>query len=311
MPSADDIQSLLVHGLGIHRYPGHGIVPDHRKFFCRNAVRTPRLHCKLRKSVKTERILQRVKKAFQLIRFQCGWRSSADIDGIKDAALCFHHPGNRLNFLYKGVQIQIHTVLPLLQGIRTEGTVQADTGTKRNPHIKAVPVFIIDIFQDLPLPVGYGNGKGGLLRTYQISFPHFFRRFSILHSRFDHTHRQLGRPDPGKVSPGKRSSCEFHQKLIEGILYLVFIFFSYLMGILTAKKGIRRLPLYEFRADHTSALFTVVMDQTVLILFFYPEAKICAGSILFFVLIRDVDLAFRIKSTDQFINIMFKFSVQK
>ena len=54
------------------------------------------------------------------------------------------------------------------------------------------------------------------------------------------------------------------------------------MGILTAKKGIRRLPLYEFRADHTSALFTVVMDQTVLILFFYPEAEICAGSILFF-----------------------------
>ena len=61
-PSADDIQSLLVHGLGIHRDPGHGIIPDHRKFFRRNAVRTPRLHCKLRKSVKTEGVLQRVTK---------------------------------------------------------------------------------------------------------------------------------------------------------------------------------------------------------------------------------------------------------
>lgn len=83
------------------------------------------------------------------------------------------------------------------------------------------------------------------------------------------------------------------------------------MGILTAKKGIRRLPLYEFRADHTSVFFTVVMDQTVLILFFYPETEISAYSVLFFARIRDVDLAFRIKSTDQFINIMFKFSVQK
>ena len=310
MTSADDIQGLLIHGLRIYGNSGNRKFPDCLKFLQRNTIRSSCLNCKFLQFLTGKIFRDRAKKSPKLIRFQSGRCSTANINRIQFPI--FHHLGNSLDFFDQCIQIIFYIFTPFFQWIGTERTVQTDTWTERNSHIKTVTVLIIDIFQDIPLTVGNGNCKGCFFRAYQILFSHISGDLCILHSGFQHTHRHFYRTDTRKISPWKCLSCSFGKHLIKGIFDSVFIFSAGIMGIIARNKGIRSFSTgLPFHHSPVSCLFLYSVIVTDGITFFItgnPEADIIIRIIL---LIKRSDLISGIKRFDQLIHIMFKISVLK
>ena len=152
MSPADDLQCFLVHGLGIDGNPGDGVLFDDFQFFPGNAVRTARFHGKLLHLAEIKMPLDLCQQPVQLLRFQGRRGSAADVDRIQLPFLINLRPVG--NLLAESIQIIVHLLFPDGKGAGAEGTVEADTGTERDPHIEAVAVVIIDISQNMPFPVG-------------------------------------------------------------------------------------------------------------------------------------------------------------
>ena len=247
---------------------------------------------------------------------QCSRGTAANIDGIQFSSL--HHKSSLSYLPAESFHIFICSLLPHFQRIGAEGTIQTDTWAKRDSNIKAVSIFIVNILQNLSFPVCNSDGKRCFLRTYQISLTHLPGCFRIFHSGFDHSHCQLGRTDSGQVSPRKRSSCQLYQKLIQCIFNGIFVLFSQSMGIFYSAFCVL---IHFFICDHfcgnhafflchlfRQVLCSFVFYDIIVILPFHTEAEVI---LCFIVFIKSMDLRFGIKRFDQFINIMFKFSVLK
>ena len=247
MTSTNDIQGFLIHGLWIYGNPGNRKLPDRLKLFQGYTVRSSCLNRKFFQLLTGKIFCDRAKKSPKLIRLQRGRCSPADIDRIQLPV--FHHPGNSPDFLYQSVQIRLHIFTPSLQRIGTERTVQTDTRTERNANIKAVTVFIINVFQDIPLTICDGNRKSCFLRTYQILISHISGDLRIFHSGLQHSHSHFHRTDACKIPPWKFLACSFGKHLIQGVFDRVFIFPADIMGIIARNKGIRSfstgLPFYH------------------------------------------------------------------
>ena len=247
MTSANDIQGFLIHGLWIYGNPGNRKLPDRLKLFQGYTVRSSCLNRKFFQLLTGKIFRDRAKKSPKLIRLQCGRCSAANINRIQFPVL--HHLGNRLDLFDQCIQIVFYVFTPSLQGIGTERTVQTDTWAKRDSHIKAVTVLIVNILQDIPLTVGNGNCKRCFLRAYQILFSHISGDLCILHSGLQHSHSHFHRTDACKISPGKCLSCSFGKHLIQSVFDRVFIFSADIMGIIARNKGIRSfstgLPFYH------------------------------------------------------------------
>ena len=108
---------------------------------------------------------------------------------------------------------------------------------------KAVAVFIINVFQDIPLTICDGNCKSCFLRTYQILISHISGDLRIFHSGLQHSHSHFHRTDACKISPGKCLSCSFGKHLIQGVFDRVFIFSADIMGIIARNKASEASPL--------------------------------------------------------------------
>ena len=308
--SADNIQGFLIHGLWIYGNSGNRKFPDRLKFFQSDTVRSSCLNRKFLQFLTGEIFRDRAKKPPKLIRFQCGRCSAADINRVQFPVL--HHLGNRLDLFDQCIQIVFYVFTPSLKWIGTERTVQTDTWTERNSHIKAVTVLIINIFQDVPLTVGNGNCKCCFLRAYQILFPHISGDLCIFHSRLQHTHGHFYRTDTCKITPGKRLSCSTGKHLIQGIFDGVLIFSAGIMGVIARNKGIRSfstgLPFCHSPMGCFFLYSVIVTDGITFFITGNPEADIIIRIIF---LIKRSDLISGVKRFDQLIHIMFKISVLK
>ena len=314
--SSDDLQSFLIHGLWVYRNPCYRIFTDCLQLLACDAVRSAGFYCKFCQSLKSKGFSHCVQQLTDLVRKQCGRCTAADIDGIQLSAL--HHKRSLSYFFAESFYILISPFLPYFQRIRAERTVQADTRAEGNSDIKAVSVLIVNVLQYFSFSVCDCNGKCCFLRTHQIFLPHLLCHFRILHSGFDHSHCQLGRTDSGQVSPRKRSSCQLYQKLIQCIFNGIFVLFSQSMGIFYSAFCVL---IHFFICDHfcgnhafflchlfRQVLCSFVFYDIIVILPFHTEAEVI---LCFIVFIKSMDLRFGIKRFDQFINIMFKFSVLK
>ena len=144
-------------------------------------------------------------QTIQLIGFQRSRRTSPYVNGIQ--CTYFHGLSNVSQFPAKGIQIIINPIFPPFKRRGTERTVQTNTGTKRNPYIKTVSIFIINFFQKFPLPVRNGNRKCRFFIACIIRITHIICCLHITHTGFDQTHCNLCWTDSRKIAPWQCFSC--------------------------------------------------------------------------------------------------------
>ena len=87
MAAADQIQSLLVHSLGIYGNPGDAMVSQHPKFFLCDTVRPPCLHRKFQSILRIKQLIQLCQDRVNVLCRQSSWGSASKVDGIQRASL--------------------------------------------------------------------------------------------------------------------------------------------------------------------------------------------------------------------------------
>ena len=82
MFSADNVQCLLVHSLGINGNPVNVMIKKYLQLLSGNAVRTACFHRKLLQVFCVETALDLGQQTIQLIRLQCGRCAASNVNGI-------------------------------------------------------------------------------------------------------------------------------------------------------------------------------------------------------------------------------------
>ena len=240
---------------------------QHPELLRRNGIRTSRLDGILQRGAGVRQLLNTGKKPFQFLRRQRGRRPAADIDrrgrpsgtALLQKAPVF--PEHRSD-VFPG---------PLLPGpVGTGGkrAVQEDRRTERNVEIEAPGILRkIDAFQELPLRLRDLKRETAFFRCHKIVFHKERADLFVGTTLFQHSHRDLGRADPGERPPGQPDPGEIGKRPVELPLQGVFCCLPVFIGRdLHAKEEIPFYPAFiriRVCIDRHLVLWKEALDQGV------------------------------------------------